>query len=829
MRVPLSWLKDYVDITLPVHELAERLTLAGLEVTRIEHVGDWWDRDLIRVGEILKVEKHPNADRLVLATVDYGGEEPETVVTGAPNLFPYIGVERPGLKVAFARAGAVLIDPYDPERKKKKLKPTKIRGIRSAGMVCSERELGLSDEHEGVLILPEDAPVGVPLADYLGDTVIEFDITPNMARCLSMTGVAREVHAVTEAPLHIEMPTMQDTGEPPAADLVDVVIEDPDLCHRYAATVIRDVNIGPSPFWMQRRLSLAGMRPINNIVDITNYVMLEWGQPLHAFDYDKLVERAGGGKPTIIVRRAKPGERIRTLDGVERELDPEMLLICDTQGPIAIAGVMGGEETEVTENTRNILLESANFDYINNRRTAQKLKLPSEASRRFSRGIPEEMVPVAAKRASEFMRVLAGGTIARGMVDNYPVKQERIEITITAREIERQLGVAIPVRDIIDILRRLDFQVTEPTIESEAAPIHLVAPWHRLDVRIPADVVEEVARIWGYDRIPETLLSDVLPPQRRNWDLEARERIRDILVAAGLQDIIPYSLTNLENCAKLRPGGPPPNPEDYIRLANPLTVERSVMRRTVLVSLLETLAFNRRFTDRQAVFEIGRVYLPKPGEPRPEEPYRIGIALMGPREPESVWTSSSDPMDFYDLKGVVEVLLDRMHLEGVAFRPLQDHPTFGPRAAEMVYEGKRIGVLGEVHPLVRDAFDLPRVPVCLAEIDVDPFVDAYRHPVQLEPISPFPPVKEDLAFIVDEDIPAEEVAKAIREAGGFLVVDVALFDVYRGPNIPAGKKSLAFRVTYQAPDRTLKDKDVERIRKRIVKALEKKFGAKLRA
>ncbi len=824
MRVPISWLKDYVDITLTPEDLAERLTLAGLEATTIEHVGEWWDREKIRVGEILKIEKHPNADKLVLATVDYGGPEPLTVVTGAPNLFPYIGQERPGLKVAFALAGARLVDPYDPERKLKKLKPTKIRGVRSEGMVCSERELGLSDEHEGILILPEDAPVGVPLVDYLGDTVIEFDITPNMARCLSMTGVAREVHAVVEAPLHIEMPTMQDEGQPPASDLVDIVIEDTDLCHRYAATIIRDVTIGPSPFWMQRRLQMAGMRPINNIVDITNYVMLEWGQPLHAFDYDKLVERAGGGTPTIIVRRARPGERIVTLDGVERELDPNMLLICDTAGPIAIAGVMGGLETEVTENTKNVLLESANFDYINNRRTAQKLKLPSEASRRFSRGIPEEMVPVAARRASEFMRTLAGGTIAQGIVDAYPVKQERFHITMPVAELKRQLGVEIPLDEVLGILKRLDFDA-----RAEGDTLHATAPWHRLDVRIPADIVEEVARIWGYDRIPETLMADVLPPQRRNWELEAQERARDILVAAGLQDIIAYALTNLENCAKLTPGGPPPNPEDYIQLANPLTVERSVMRRTVLVSLLETLAFNQRFTDRQAIFEIGRVYLPRPDKVLPDEPKRIGIALMGPRHPVGVWGGDESPMDYYDLKGVVEVLVEHMHLEDVVFEPLTDHPTFGPRAARLMYKGEPIGVLGEIHPLVREAFDLPNVPVCLAEIELAPFVEAFQHPVQLTPISTHPPVKEDLAVVVDEGVPAVEVARVIREAGGTLVVDVALFDLYRGPNIPAGKKSLAFHITYQALDRTLKDKDVERIRKRIVRELEKRLGATLRS
>ncbi len=823
MRVPLSWLREFVEITLPPEELAERLTLAGLEVTRLEGVGEWWDPEKIRVGEILAVERHPNADRLVLATVDYGADTPMTVVTGAPNLFPYVGQARPGLKVAFAVAGARLIDPYDEQRRLKTLKPAKIRGVSSAGMVCSERELGLSDEHEGVLLLPPDAPVGVPLVEYLGDVIFEFDITPNMARCLSVVGVAREVHAVTGAALRVSLPTMQDEGEPPAAELVDVVIEDPDLCHRYAATIIRDVRIDVSPFWMQRRLQMVGMRPINNIVDVTNYVMWEWGQPLHAFDYDKLVARAGGGKPTIIVRRARPGERLRTLDGVDRALDPDMLLICDTRGPIAIAGVMGGEETEVTAETRNVLLESANFEYINNRRTAQRLKLPSEASRRFSRGIPEEMVPVAARRASELIRRLAGGHIARGMVDAYPVPQERITITLPTTEVERQLGVKIPKEEMITILRRLDFNVQDKGDVLSCEP-----PWHRLDVRIPADVVEEIARIWGYDRIPETLLSDTLPPQHRNWELETQERVRDILVGVGLQDIIAYSLTSLENCAKLTPGGPPPDPEDYVRLANPLTQERSVMRRTLLVSLLETLAYNQRFTDRQALFEIGRVYLPRPDQERPDEPTRIGIALMGPRQLESVWGADTQPMDYYDLKGIIEVLCTHMHLSEITFEHLTDHPTFGPRAARVILDGRPIGVLGEVHPQVREAFDLPRVPVCLAELELAPFITAYRRGHRITPISPHPPVKEDLAVIVDEQVPAAQVASVIRRAGGPLVVHVALFDLYRGPNIPQGKKSLAFHITYQALERTLKDEEVARIRRRIIRALEQELGAQLR-
>ncbi len=376
MLVPISWLKEYVDLNLPIQQLAERLTLAGLEVEGIENVGDWWDPETIVVGRIVAVKPHPNADRLVLVDVDYGASAPEQVVTGAPNLFAYKGMENPPvLKVAFARAGAVLIDAYSDEqpRPKKKLKPSKIRGVPSNGMVCSERELGLSEEHEGILLLPEDAPVGMPLRDYLGDEVLNLGLTVDMARCLSMIGVAHEVAALTNARLHLPPDDPSSTEGNDAGKYVAVEIADPELCNRYTAMVIKDVQIGESPKWMQDRLIKAGMRPISNVVDITNYVMLEWGQPLHAFDYDLLVaraQRAGTSKPIIIVRRAKAGEKMTTLDGVERELDDSMLLITDTLGPIAIAGVMGGAETEVHAGTRNVLLESATFDGINNRRTS---------------------------------------------------------------------------------------------------------------------------------------------------------------------------------------------------------------------------------------------------------------------------------------------------------------------------------------------------------------------------------------------------------------------------------------------------------------------------
>src|SRR6266566_794306 len=602
MLVPISWLKEYVDLKMPVRQLAERITLAGLEVEGIQHAGEWWDPETIVVGQVVAVRSHPNADRLVLVDVDYGAPQPEQVVTGAPNLFQYKDLEKlPTLKVAFARTGAVLIDAYSDERPrpKKKLKPSKIRGIASNGMVCSERELGLSEEHEGILLLPEDAPVGKPLRDYYGDEILELGLTPDMARCLSMIGVAREVAALTNATLHLPADTVP-TGNGSSADYVGVEIEDPELCNRYTGMLIKDVQIGESPGWMQERLTKAGMRPISNVVDITNYVMLEWGQPLHAFDYDLLVERAektGHSKPTIIVRRAKAGERMTTLDGIERELDDSMLLITDTAGPIAIAGVMGGTETEVHAGTRNILLESATFDGINNRRTSQKLKLHSEASQRFTKGVPATLNAIAARRAALLMQDHTGGHIVPGIVDAYPVPQPVRVVYTTESDVRRILGMDVSLSDIAAGLQRLD--IASETLEILPAPraelgngafgLHIdqgepllrcVAPWYRLDIQVPADLAEEVARIIGYEKIGMTLMDDVLPLQRRNLPLETEEKIRDILVGCGLQETISYSLTTVENHDRVMrvPLGSGEQHVPFVTLLNPLSTRRRVMR-----------------------------------------------------------------------------------------------------------------------------------------------------------------------------------------------------------------------------------------------------------
>jgi len=596
-------------------------------------------------------------------------------------------------------------------------------------------------------------------------------------------------------------------------------------------------------------------------VDITNYVMLEWGQPLHAFDYDKLVERAGGGKPTIIVRRAYEGEHLVTLDGEDRALDPEMLMIADTAGAIAIAGVMGGLETEVTEETRNILLESANFDYINNRRTSQLLKLPSEASHRFSRGIPAEMVTRGVIRASELMRLHANGHIARGLADNYPVKQPTVRVDITPAEVRRQLGMDVGQERIEQILTALDFRVERLSSAAEASEanrfglrlngnlplLRVTVPWHRLDVSYPADLIEEIARVIGYDAIPETLMEDVLPPQRRNWQLEAEERVRDILAGAGLQEVIAYSLVGADENQKLLASLDEPTagyddasdghanpipcilpPDGLVQLANPLSGERDRMRSTLLGGLLDTLWGNLRHADRMAIFEIGSVYWPQQGELLPREPRRLGIALTGPRDAGGWWGSDQVPLDFFDLKGIIELLLERLGVTEARFEATQ-HPAFGPRVARLLINGQVAGVLGELHPAVRSAYDLPSRRVPLAELDLIPLVNAFQQEVRLKPVPAYPAVREDIAVIVDERITAADVAAAIRKAGGRLLWDVALFDVYRGEQIPSDKKSLAFALTYQALDRTLTDKEVAKVRARIVRQLERELGATLRS
>ncbi len=842
MQVPLSWLKDYVDITIPVKELAERLTLAGLEVETIEYIGLPeaelpWDPERIVVGELRAVHYHPNADRLVLAEVEYGGSEREVVVAGPPSLLEMRGQDDLHLKVAFAKEGARLYDGHAEGWRIMKLKKTKIRGVPSRAMVCSEKELGLSDDHVDIIYLSDDAPVGTPLVEYLGDAVLELDIKGPFGHLYSVLGIAREAAALLNLPLRrdaLEVLERHPAELTPTPDFLELEIPDPDLCPRYSAAFILGVSVGPSPFWMQMRLRRAGMRPINNVVDITNYVMLESGQPLHAFDYHLLRSGPGDDRPAIIVRRARPGEQMATLDGELRTFDQEMLLITDGGGPVAVAGVMGGLKSEVTEETTDVLLEAANFNFLNVRRTSRLLALTSDASQRFGRRVDPELTVKAAARAAHLMAELGGGTVVPVIGDLYPGRQPQRVIEFDPAYVARILGIEIPTDEIVRILTSLEFQVSKFQVSGSTdsgepetmklETLNVTVPSHRLDITRPVDLVEEVGRIWGYDRFPTTLLRDELPPQRANPRLEGAERVRDLLVSCGLDEVITYSLV------------PPPSPpqlwgrdEGGLYVLNPLSAERAHLRQTLLPSLLHTTRENLRFHDRVAIFEIGAVYLSVEGQTLPNEPLRLGIVMTGPREARS-WLAGQDsaPLGFYDLKGVVETLLAGLGLGGT-FEP-GDHPAFHPgRCAQVNVGGSEVGVMGELHPLVREAFDLPAQPVGALEFDLEALLAQVGEVRTMQPISRFPAVVQDVALVVDEKLSAEEVRQAILASGGQLLQDARLFDLYRGEQIPPGKKSLAYSLTYQAEDRTLTDDEVAKVQERIVRRLAEKLGAELRA
>ncbi|MEA3341464.1 MAG: phenylalanine--tRNA ligase subunit beta, partial [Chloroflexota bacterium] len=736
------------------------------------------------------------------------------------------------LKVAFAMEDARLYDGHAEGQRVMKLKKAKIRGVPSRAMVCSEKELGLSDEQVDIIYLPGDAPVGAPLADYMGDAVLEFDIKGPFGHLESVFGVAREAAALFDVELErdaIEVLERHPAELTPTPDFLTLEIPDPDLCPRYTAFLIRGVQVGPSPFWMQQRLLRVGMRPINNIVDTTNYVMLELGQPLHAFDHHVLRAQPGEGRPAIIVRRAQPGERMKTLDGELRTFDEEMLLITDGAGPVAVAGVMGGLDSEVTQATSDILLESANFNFLNIRRTSRLLGLTSEASQRFGRRVDPELTAQAAARAAYLMAELGGGTVAPVAGDFYPGQQPQRTIEFDPAYANRILGIEIPAEKMIRILTSLEFQVKPMTNDQLTMTKLLVTPpSHRLDVTRPIDLVEEIGRIWGYDRFPTTLMRDELPPQRANPRLEGAERVRDILVGCGLDEIITYSMVDIEDEGNLWPQGSPSGPDDYLRVRNPLSAERAYLRQTLLPSSLHTVRENLRFLDRVTTFEIGAVYLPVEGKTLPDEPRRLVIVMTGPRETQS-WLAGQDriPVDFYDLKGVVEALLDGLGLEGT-FEP-GEHPALHPgRCAQLTVGGDVVGVLGELHPVVRESFELPDQPVCALEFDLDKLLAAWGAPRTMTSLSAHPPVYEDLALVVDEDAPAVRVRELIAQTGRALVRSVALFDVYRGEQVGAGKKSLAYRLTYQADDRTLTDREVGKLRGKIVRRLERELGAALR-
>ena len=853
MKLPLSWLQDFVDIEdLSVEEIAKTLTLAGLEVDEIHYVG-WkmpdasarhefkttgieWDKDAIVVAEIREVLPHPNADRLVLCDL-YDGKEVHTVLTGAPNLYEYKGIGKlpKSIKVAWAKEGAQIYDGHQDGQVLVTLKRTKIRGVDSYSMACSEKELGISDEHEGIIMLDDDAPVGAALADYMGDAVLDISILPNMARCASVLGVARELAALTNRALKKPETRLQAEGSP-IEGLVSIEISNPELNPRFVLGLVRDVEIKPSPYWVQRRLRLAGMRPIDGIVDATNYAMLEFGEPLHAFDYDVLMERAKGKPVVISTRAARDGEKLTTLDDEVRTLNPLNVLVCDEAGSLSLAGVMGGLESEVTKKTRNILLEGAAWNFINIRRTAFGHNLHSEASFRFSRGVHPAVAKPGVERGLHYMAAWSGGKVAPGLVDEYPLPPHDPVVEVTPQDVKRLLGIELSAQEIADLLSRVEFEC-----KVEGEKVIAQTPPNRMDIGEGvvglADVLEEVARLYGYENIPETRMSDELPPQVGNPVNEWEETLRDQLADLGLQEIVSYRMTHPERETRLGVSG------EYIRLANPIAPEKSVLRRSLLASVLDSLERNARLREGLALFEIGPIFEPSgdssTGSPVPAaqvqaeqdlpvEITKLAIAMTGARG-ETAWDVKESPsMDFYDMKGRIERLLAGFRLANVSYTPIDSVNYLHPgKAAEVSVNGKAIGVFGELHPLVKDKYEFEEAPLLVAEFDLATMremASAY----ELKPVPDVPPVLEDIALILDESIPAAQVEALIRQTGGKVLTDVKLFDVYRGEQIGAGKKSLAYSLTYQA-EKTLTDKEAAGIRNKIVRRLENELGAKLRS
>lgn len=829
MKVPLSWLREFVDLTLAPRDLAARLTMAGVEVEAVHEIGAEWDK--IFVSYVASVEQHPNADRLNLVRVE-AGEQHLTIVTGAPNIAA-------GQKVPLALVGARVWDGHSEEPKRMTLKASTIRGVPSEGMLCSEKELGLSDEHEGIMVLPADAPVGAPLRDYLGDTVLELEITPNLVHDFSILGVAREVAALTEQPLHPpHVPELRVDADPRGTDGAPLVtIVDPELCSRCVGVAIAGVMVDESPEWLKSRLAAVGLRAINNVADITNYVMLEWGQPLHAYDRDHL---AGG---RIVVRHAEAGERIEALDHTVRTLDDRMLAIGDAERAVGIAGVMGGADSEIGDGTTNVLLEAANFNQYAVRHAMQTLKLPSDAAVRFGRGLDPNLAGPAVARATALILDLCPGARVVATADVYPQPTVERTVELPYGEIARLLGVTYPVEQTVAVLGRLGLRAVvaagASTDQAAGPTLHVTVPTWRQDITQPADLVEEIIRIIGYDTLPTSLPEGRAVEPRRDPLRLFAEEVRDILAASGLHEIIAYSLTAEPILDRLSPtgrwttwweGGRP----DFAstRLVNTLRSDWQILRPTLLADALATLAENLKIRPTVRLFEVRPVYLPRGLGQVPTERLTLSIALAGERAGRDLYTAPGEagtPLDFFDLKGIIEALVTRLGLGEVTYTP-SGYPTLSPgRAAELRIGGEFVGVFGEVHPAVAANFGIGAARTMVAECDLAAiFALATKRP-QVGGIVRFQPTVQDFAIVVDEAVPTGEVEAQILDAARPLAQSARLFDVYRGEQLPAGKKSLAFEVTFSAPNRVLGDNDLGRLRERIAGTLQKRLKASLRS
>lgn len=852
MLIPISWLREYVDIDLPAEELAERLTLAGLEVGQIHYLGIpqrqlpdirqppsdhlIWSRQTVLLGAIQIVEKHPNADRLVLATVDVGSDETIRCVTGAPNLFEYAerGPLAQPLWIAWAGPGSELWDGHSDSPKRIRIKGRKIRGIYNDSMVCSERELGISAEHEGILILENEGgfSAGTPLQDVLGDILFDIEITPNLARCMSVFGVAREVAALLNVPLREPSDHAEMLG-PSIKGQVELEIQNPAFNPRFTLALLRETRVQPSPWWMQWRLKLVGQRPINNIVDITNYITHEIGQPLHAYDYDLLVERAKGEIPHIQTRTPKTGERITTLDQQKRDLGEDHILVCDRAGVLGLGGVIGGASTAIHEGTQNVLLEAASWNYINTRRTMKDQKMHTEAGARFSRGVHAALAPKGVLRGIELMRRTGGGKIAADILDEYPLPEKEISVQLSAQEVTRLLGISLRLSEISALLERLQFK----TVRRGENTLLVTVPPHRLDIHEDpvvgqADLIEEIARVYGYNNIPSTIMADAMPDQRANHELLGEERIRNLLVNFGLRETIGYRFTTPEQESLLNGNEDKPlfHPSEYVHITNPIAADKTVLRRSLLSGMLMQLVQNSRWRNSQQVFEIGPIFRSTSEQALPIEETRLAIVMQGMRN-QDPWLEDSDAskLDFFDLKGLIHRLLEDLHVtDWNECRSV--HPSYHPgRSVDIWIQNQAVASYGELHPSVAQNFNFDQGTVLICEANLLALHATAEQNFQIQALPNTPPVLQDMALTVAKQITHDELVQVIRKAGGKTLRSIQCFDVYTGTPIPQDRKSLAFKLTYQSEHRTLTDQEVAKIHRRIARAAERELGAELRS
>ncbi len=802
MKIPVSWLKEYVAFEDSIEGLVEKLTFSGLEVEAVETVGAVLDERVV-VGEVTAVERHPNADALTLCTVSTDTES-ATVVCGAPNVVV-------GGKYPFASVGVTLPNGM-------KLKKAKIRGVESLGMLCAEDELGLSDDHTGLLTLDSDLTPGTPMRDVLAppETVIEVEVTPNRPDCLSLIGIAREVAALYGAALVLPPVDLQEAGSP-VGERASVVVEEEDLCPRYTARVLENVALAPSPPWMQHRLTLAGIRPINNVVDITNYVLLETGHPLHAFDLERLSQKQ------VVVRRAQPGEIMRTLDEVERRLSPDMLIIADAAQAVAVAGVMGGAGSEIHDDTHTVLLESACFDPASVRATSRELGLRTDSSYRFERGVNIDTVEWASRRAARLMQELASATICPGVIDHYPQPVTPRRVTCRFAGIRDLIGLDLDADRIVAIFESLQLRV----VQRDAEGCELEIPIFRGDLEREVDLAEEVARIHGLDRVPAPAPMARLIPGADDSDDQALSACRRTLVGLGLREIMNYSLTS-PALLDLLAGD---DPEKRVVMPHPLSQEQSVLRSSLLPQMGETLARNHARQIRStAFFEVGRTYRRGGAEVAHEETVTLCIGLMGPTGRTGLDLRS--PVDeeemLLGLKGVWTTLARAHGFEGwtLAAEPSQ---SFEPGFSFLLRRGKAlIGRLGLLPRKARQEWRFTE-PVGLLEVDLQLLLEAeQRRTVSLRPVPAYPSVSRDIALIVDRAVKHEEILAIARKAAPKELEHVELFDIFEGKGIESGKKSMAYSFTYRSMDRTLTDEDANRFHEKVSAALVGGLNARIR-